>query len=372
VGRTLRDATFAVVLSALTLPVAWLAERDRPIDGAGAALALAATLPLALRRRWPVAVLVAVACASVGYHAGGYPHDPLLPPMLVALYTVASTGGRVRSAAVGAAVGALVIAIAVATRDADVIDDAGWLAAALVLGEVVRVHRRYVTEVEDRAERAERTREAEAHRRATEERLRIARDLHDVLAHSITQVHVQAGVAAHLVGTGQAERDTLAATLEQIVATCRTARLELQLTLGVLRVDGADVQEPVPGLAGIHDLTDRLRATGVDVVVDVVGEATVPAPVDVAAYRITQEAVTNIMKHSGARTARIEIRHDPDALRLRIADDGTRSTGSRPGHGIRGMTERAATIGGRVTTQHGKTGGFTVTAELPLHPGNHR
>nr|WP_225953455.1 sensor histidine kinase [Kibdelosporangium phytohabitans] len=221
----------------------------------------------------------------------------------------------------------------------------GWLVAVIALGAVSHGRRALVAEAEKRA--------------TSEERLRIARELHDVLAHNISLINVQASAALHR--TGQ-ETDALTA----IKQASKDALRELRATLGVLRQ--VDEQAPTrpPGLGQLSDLVERTRATGLAVTVD--GEPrALPAEVDLAAYRIIQEALTNVTRHASARAVTVRIQYDDKDMRVRIDDDGHGAPGGGfdEGNGIRGMTERARSVGGELTVRGGATG-TRVSARLPI------
>ncbi|MGH2445205.1 MAG: sensor histidine kinase, partial [Candidatus Limnocylindria bacterium] len=251
----------------------------------------------------------------------------------------------------------------------------GWLAASYVLGEVSRSRRRYLEQVEQRAIDAERTREEEALRRAGEERMRIARELHDVLAHNISTINVQAGVAAHLLDRQPEQaREALVAINE----ASREALRELRATLGLLRgVDEEDPRSPAPGLARLDDLVENLRGTGVEVAVEMTGEATgeagpTPLPLapatDLAAYRIIQESLTNVGRHARAARVVITLDYQPETLVITVDDDGAGPPGGAPsyGNGLTGMRERAVAAGGELEAGPGPRGGFRVRARLPV------
>jgi signal transduction histidine kinase len=229
-------------------------------------------------------------------------------------------------------------------------------------------------------EREVAAREAEAGRRLGEERLRIAREVHDVVAHSMVAINVQSGVAAHLL-----DEDTEQAreALTQIRRTSGEALADLRATLGLLRDPGQEAPVgPAVGLDDLDAVADRLRATGVDVTVDVDMAGAVPTPVLSACYRIVQEALTNVLRHANARTANVVVRADEDMLTIVVTDDGTgaaqRTTGSRTpspaqpakpaasGVGVRGMRERADALGGTLHSGPGAEGGWRVEATLPL------
>jgi signal transduction histidine kinase len=215
-------------------------------------------------------------------------------------------------------------------------------------------------------EREVAAREAEAGRRLGEERLRIAREVHDVVAHSMVAINVQSGVAAHLLDQ---DTDQAREALMQIKRTSGEALTDLRATLGLLR--DPDQEAPVGPAVGLDDLdavADRLRAAGVDVTVDVDMAGAVPTPVLSACYRIVQEALTNVLRHANARTASVVVRADEDMLTIVVTDDGTgaaqRTTGS--GTGVRGMRERAEALDGTLHSGPGAEGGWRVEATLPL------
>jgi signal transduction histidine kinase len=227
-----------------------------------------------------------------------------------------------------------------------------------------RYHRAYVGEKKRRADEAERTREEEFRRRATEERLRIARELHDVLAHKISLINVQAGAALHRRDPEQAY-----AALGAIKDASKDTLRELRTTLGVLRqVDEEQPLGPAPSLERLGDLVDQTQEAGLPVKLTVSGERTaLPSPVDLAAYRIVQEALTNAVRHAGSATATVLVRYDSERVVVEVCDDGC-GIGAPEGNGIRGMRERAATLGGTLAAGPRPGGGFLVRASLPLRP----
>jgi signal transduction histidine kinase len=237
-----------------------------------------------------------------------------------------------------------------------------WVLVVLCAGEVTRYHRAYSGEAERRVTEAERTRDEEALRRATEERLRIARELHDVLAHKISLINVQAGAALH-----RRDPDQAYAALGAIKDASKETLRELRTTLGVLRqVDEARPLSPVPSLDRLDELISRTKDAGLPVRLTVSGEhMPLPAPVDLAAYRIVQEALTNAVRHAGSATATVLVRYAPDRVILEVCDDGRGGEGAE-GNGILGMRERAATLGGTFAAASRPGGGFIVHATLPL------
>jgi signal transduction histidine kinase len=372
------DALLAVLLCAMSLTIAGIWPGQRPLDLLGVLPLGGGCLALAVRRRWPLAVLCWSVALLVPYQFLHYRHEAAIPAALVALYTVGRTGGRRRSITVTLLVAAIITVTMplVSTGGLPVLaltGALGWVAAAVAAGYAVRNRRAYVEEILDRAERAEHTREHEAQRAVTQERLRIARDLHDLLAHSITLIGVQSGVAAHLVANPArpVDRAVLTQSLDTIAQACRDARQELRATLSVLRETGADPLtslEALPSEAGLAQLVDSVRATGLSVGLQQQGgEAPLEPAVGAALYRITQEALTNVIKHSGADQAHVTVERLPQHLRITVTDNGSGGEPAPGGYGILGMTERARSVGGALTAGPRRCGGFAVTALLPLH-----
>jgi signal transduction histidine kinase len=239
---------------------------------------------------------------------------------------------------------------------------AGWIISAGVMVVASRIWRLHLREVEQRAEEAERTKDEAARRRAVEERLRIARELHDSLTHSISVIQLQSGVAVHLARKRGEEVPPALLAIEEAGAD---AARELRATLGVLRTqDDCDGS----GLGHLDGLVARARAAGLPVTVTVTGqERPLPAEVDQAAYRIVQEALTNVGRHAAGACASVQLRYAPDALLVQVEDDGTGTGASSagPGLGLIGMRERVSALGGRLDAGRQSDGGFRVRAELP-------
>ncbi|NUR43689.1 MAG: sensor histidine kinase [Streptomyces sp.] len=374
---TRNDAVLAAVLAALATVLAAFTDTLRHPDALGWTLLLAAHVPLVWRRRRPLLVLAAVVVLVIPYHALDNNHGAPVPASLVALYTVTVTQRPTRSILVGAAGLALSVTVMFTFGDhkqvGDLVRTYGWVLAVLFIGIDVRYYRQYVASLVERAERAERTREEEARRRVAEERLRIARDLHDLLAHSITLIGVQTSVAAHVLAADpeRLDRETVAKALEDIADTCRSARGELRTTLEVLREQGAavEVRGPLPGLDGVPDLLEAARLAGARVLETLRVDETPPPAVGAAAYRIVQEALTNAVRHAGPEPAiRVSLYEEQGALRVSVSDDGrTADAGSvGAGFGLIGMRERARSVGGTLDAGPRTEGGFEVTAVLPL------
>jgi signal transduction histidine kinase len=239
---------------------------------------------------------------------------------------------------------------------------AGWLISAGITVVAAGMWQLHLREVEQRADEAERTRDEAARRRAVEERLRIARELHDSLTHSISVIRVQAGVAAHLARKRGEEVPPVLAAIQE--ASADAAR-ELRATLSVLRRD----EDTTSGLDQLPSLVARARAAGLPVEVAVTGtQRPLPPAVDLAAYRIVQEAMTNVTRHAGQACVSVRICYGPAALTVQVDDDGDGAQAQPlvPGLGITGMRERAGALGGWVQAGPRDGGGFRVRAELPL------
>ena len=335
----------------------------------GYALVVVECLPLVWRRRFPFAVSLVCGVATTVHGLTEVPDPAVYFAGLVAMYSVAAHATR-RRALLAAGIATVAIAVALASDPAGAdLEDVSILyltfTAAWLLGDGARSRRLAAARAEDRAASLERTQAAEARQAVVEERNRIAREMHDVLAHSVSMMVVQAEAGPVVV-----ERDPARAVqaFDAISATGRTALTELRRLLGVLREDGAGPLAPQPGLDRLPELVESVRAAGVDVAWTPPAELPrVSAALDLAAYRIVQEALTNVVKHAGP--ARVDLRVEADAHRIRIdvADDGL---GGDPagsgGRGLVGMRERAAAVGGSVTAGPGARGGWRVTAELPL------
>jgi signal transduction histidine kinase len=240
---------------------------------------------------------------------------------------------------------------------------AGWLISAGVMAVTFRMWQLHVREVEQRAEEAERTRDEAARRKAVEERLRIARELHDSLTHSISVIQVQASVAVHLA---RKRGEEVPPALLAIQEAGTDAARELRATLSVLR---SEDDRDGSGLGQLHDLVARARSAGLPVTVTVTGtERRLPPDVDQAAYRIVQEALTNVTRHAGGATAAVHLHYEPCMLTVRVDDDGKGAPGRPPGQGLGlvGMRERVSALGGRLHAGPRATGGFQVRAELPV------
>jgi signal transduction histidine kinase len=355
---------------------------------------------LVFRRYWPRATLAAtVVCALASLFVTPQ-RDPVNLVVAVAMYNVTLVVDRRAALALGGATAAALVAGNIVLSGGSWVDSFSLLDIAMVgmafgLGDAIRNRRAYLAEVVGRAQRAEQSREEEARRRVTEERLRIARDLHDVVAHHIALINVQAGVGSHFLDE-RPEQSRIA--LEHIRRASRSALEELSATIGLLRQpdDPRAPTDPTVGLARLDELVAGLAGVGLRVDREVTGAVTaLPAAVDLTAYRIVQEALTNVHKHANTDSARLRIGVDGDTVRIVVDDRGPAPTTPNPtqptttsapapapasasarepatgsvtgsGHGMLGMRERAAAVGGTLAAGPRPEGGFRVEATLPV------
>ncbi|HEY7277101.1 MAG TPA: sensor histidine kinase [Trebonia sp.] len=360
----------------------------------GYALLVVSGLVVAVRRRWPVPVAGIAALASLVYYGLDFPDGWGWLGLFVALYTLAAYGDGRRSLMIAAG-GITVLATGWLLSSADIEPRAaiGWVffrigasVMCVALGESVRSRRVSAAEAVERAELAERTREEQAQARADAERLRIAREVHDTVAHAIAIINVQSGVTAHVLDKRpERARDALR-VIEQ---TSSRALREMRAVLGVLR-DDSDDRMPYPGLEALDELTAKARDAGLDVTVEATSPATpLPSAVGSAAYRIVQESITNVIRHVGPTRVTVALHPGTDALEIRVTDEGHRPASDDPAHlhfaarhpvgnqadgpagpgrGILGMRERCKLLGGELDAKPTLDGGFEVTARLPLAP----
>jgi signal transduction histidine kinase len=368
-------------------PGAWWGSTEvHSLDWGAYVLLCVGPLALLAKRAYPRGVLAVVFAATATYALIGYPAGPVFLSLIVAFWFVVSRGDRV-VALVCITAGWVVFlclpwAIGTGGRPsaAQAAGLAAWLLVLLFAGEAVRARRERVAAVR-------RGREQEGLRRAEEERLRIARDLHDVLAHNISLINVQSGVALHLLDERPEQARTALAVINDASAE---ALREIRSVLGVLRqVDERAPRRPAASLERLPDLISRSAAAGLDVDVRIDGEPRpLPSDVDLAAYRIVQESLTNVTRHARTERARVRVRYAEHELALEVDDDGSggdgddgRATGPAPptgdggratgsaagtGNGIVGMRERAAALGGELRAGPRADGGFRVSARLPL------
>jgi signal transduction histidine kinase len=373
-------AVVLAVFGAAVLGASLAGPGDGPPRDVRVALVLAAVACLALvkaREHPRVTVAVTTICA-VATGGLGYLLTPLLlAPVMVALYWLAASTVARTAWTYGGVTAALVVGAAVGVDHLDetlvfrTIGPALWLLLPLVVGSRSRLRHAYLDSVHARAEHAERTREEEARLRVTEERMRIARDLHDVVAHHMALANAQAGTAAHLLDANPGLTKQI---LTDLKATTSSVMLELRATIGVLRQagdSGAETLEPTPGLALLPRLVEACGSAGLAVSLTIEGEhRDLPPGVDLTAYRIIQEALTNATKYAASATAALCLRYGSTTLTITVTND-TRD-GGQPGrgpngYGIVGMRERAHAVGGDVRVTDGAAG-FEVVSVLPLPP----
>jgi signal transduction histidine kinase len=374
-GPWVLDGLLAVVAAGAgvaTLATVLPFDPGSPEAWAAYLLVLAHTLPIAVRRRWPLAVLAWGLATGVAFAALGLNLVSLTFAVLVYLYTVAAHRPRVASLAGLAATEALLVLVWLARPRA--LGDGGTLvldglimAAGWWLGDGARRRQEAVAAARQRAAELEEAREELARRAVTEERLRIARELHDVVAHSMSIIAVQSGVGVHVLDSQPEEARKALAAVE---ATSRQALVEMRRLLGVLRQEAEPRGSlaPAPGLAEVEALAAEVARAGVRVEVHIEGTpCELPAGLDLSAYRIVQEALTNVVRHAGPATARVAVRYSPGQVALEVVDDG-RGPGAedRGGHGLAGMRERAALYGGTLEAGPVPGGGFRVAATLPV------
>jgi signal transduction histidine kinase len=339
------------------------------LDPFARALLLVAGALLLWRKRYPVAVVFGTAGAVMVYLGAGYPYGPVFLTVALACFSAIVAGHR---RAAWAAMGTLWAGHVLvahwlyqwlppsgdsAASWGEELVVATWVVAITSVSELFRVRREQWAR--ERAERAE-----AARRRAGEERLRIAQELHDVLAHSISVINVQAGVGLALLDSDPEKARTALTTIK---AQSKEALGEVRQVLDTLRAPGDAPRAPAPGLDRLPELVEQAASAGLTV--DVEGEPPRLAPgTDLAAFRIVQEALTNVVRHSGSRHARVHLAHDADVLRLRVDDDGpaTGAEAGGSGNGLAGMRERAAALGGTIEAGPRPDGGFRVLAVLPL------
>ena len=325
----------------------------------------------------PVPVFVASALISLVYYAADYSDGPVWIGLFVALYTLTAYGDGRRSLRIaGAGIAVLTVGWLASATDIEPKPAIGWVffriaasVMAAALGESVRSRRAIAAEALERARQAERTREEEARSRVDAERLRIAREVHDTVAHAIAIINVQAGVTAYLLDRQPERARGALVTIEQ---TSAQALHEMRTVLGVLR-DSENGRQPHPGLGQVNELAALAREAGLDVKLEVTSSTEpLPSAVDHTAYRIVQESITNVIRHVGPTRVTVALEHGSDVLEVRVTDDGGagddvgEKAPPEPGRGITGMRERCGLLGGELTAGPRPCGGFEVRARLPL------
>ncbi|MER6344967.1 sensor histidine kinase [Streptomyces sp. NPDC001595] len=372
----------ALLGSWLSLPGADPPDHEKP---AAALMGLSCLALLKYRGHPRTAVVVTAGCTMTAIALGYLLTPLLLAPLMAALYWLATLSDHKTTRVWGVSVMAGLMVTAAFSDTMGhfsvllrTIGPFFWLLLPLAAGNMTRLRRAYLQAVQARAEHAERTREEEARLRVAEERMRIARELHDVVAHHLALANAQAGTAAHLARTDPQQARRI---LDDLAGTTSSALRELKATVGLLREpDDPDAGslEPAPGLARLPELVSAHQSAGLRVAVTTEG---VPRPlspgVDLTAFRIVQEALTNVSKHASARAAHIRLAYSATRLTISVTDDGTpaaaaptRATTRAPGHGfgLTGMRERAHSVGGDLSAAPHPEGGFEVRTALPLHP----
>ncbi|WP_327173920.1 sensor histidine kinase [Streptomyces sp. NBC_01335] len=383
------DAALALCLFAVTV-AAGVPTSTHPDDGSqwiwGAVLGGVGSLALPAHRRYPRGTVVVTAvCAAVATSLGFLLTPLVLGQLMVALYWFARDGDRHEALRWAAGVTVLLVAVSLLEDTANysfvlqTVNPVAWLLLMPYMGGAVQLRRAYLEAVEARAVFAERTREEEARHRVDEERIRIARDLHDVVAHHMTLANAQAGTAAYLARRNPDPR--VARVLDDLAGTTSAALRELKATVAVLREAGDTDSplDPAPGLADLPALAESFAATGLRVALRAEGQPLpVSSGVGLTAYRIVQEALTNAAKHAHTDAATVTLRYHRDRVVVTVTDDGPTGAhdaagpeepaGAPSGFGLLGMRERAQLVGGTLTAGRRGTG-FSVVAELPLLPG---
>ena len=368
------DAVFAAVLLVAGVLAALFGE-DKA-RGAQLISMVGVTVPVAFRRRRPIAAALTMALALLLATAlGGAPTQATGIVALIALVSGAyMLGARTQGRVLAAGTIALIVALA-----ADAIVEESQTVSALLFftffvvglpvaaGQATRSRAQLADELADRAVALERAREGEAHAAVQEERARIARELHDVVAHDVSVMVVQAAAAKRIV---EREPDRAEEAIVSIEGTGREALAEMRRLLGVLRRGDEDLAlAPQPSLSRVDALLARTRAAGLDVALERSGDdAPLPAGVDLAAYRVVQEALANVVRHAGAEQATVRLTYDPRAVVVEVVDDGCGAAngGGKAGHGLIGLRERVDLYGGDFEAGPRAEGGFGVRARLPV------
>lgn len=351
-------------------------DHERSVDLLAIVLLGAMSVPLLARRRWPILALLAVLGVSTPYHLLDYPHEATLPASLVAAFTAARYSEAPRRA-VAALVAATAVIVPIGSfvdasgAPGDALLGAGWVFMAFFAGLAVRFQQDWKAAV---TARLEQERADEIERRVAEERVLIAAELHDVLAHGLAVANVQASVAAHLIDKlptqGDPSLQELSSTLHDLSETSRATLHELRAVLDVLHGGDAEPAGPAPHLGELQRLVEIAEEADVRVDLEASGlPDELPSTVSVVAYRIIQEALTNVVRHSTAKHATVRLDQDGHRLLITVFDPGPArpdSTVTSAGFGIVGMKGRAEAVGGELSAGPDESGGFKVSAGLPV------
>jgi signal transduction histidine kinase len=375
------DLFLALGVTTGLLVYTWAVSGTKPSSVTGTLLVLVIGVGISWRRRAPVATGIAIAAAVVTYEfAVRQAGAVLIAPLLIAFYTIGAHA-PLRRAAVGLGLTYLVTLLSVLDQDASLGD---WLGNALFIGLIAggvwgggvaaRISRGRAAELEDLTAQLEREREEKARLAVAAERAHIARELHDVVTHGISVIAVQAGSGRH---TLKSDPESAHEAFRAIESTARQALVEMRALLGLLRADDEPVAAaPPPGIDSHPELIEQARQAGLSVSLDLEGEPrTLPAGVDLAAYRILQEALTNVRKHAPRGRAAVRLRYAPREFEIEVRSDGGRLGATDPslagaGHGLLGMRERVALYRGTLDAGPLPDGGFRVQARLPLNRGS--
>jgi len=380
-ARTVDTMTSALMFAAFLFGSEILVPGIPRSDSVGITVVLAAVSCGALfwQRSHPRTVVTVTALGAAGTGALGHLLTPLvLAPVMLALFRLAVSTSRGTTRLYFLATLALVVTTEFTVDPGDhpwplkTLGPAAWLLLPVATGNAVRIRGAYLEAVQARAEYAERSREEDARHRVAEERMRIARELHDVVAHHLALANAQAGTAAHLARTHPEQVQKI---LTDLAGTTSSALREMKATVGLLRQpDDPDAPlAPTPGLGQLTELTDTFKSTGLTVRMVTEGSSRPLTPgVDLTAYRIVQEALTNVTKHAAAEAAHVHLHYGDDDLTITVTDDGTSTAPAAPapghGFGLIGMRERANSVGGALQAGHRLEGGYEVTTRLPLYP----
>ena len=360
----------------LTIDEESISTSHRDVDAVGVLLTIGIWVGVAFRRRWPEPVAWTVAALTVPFWVLDYVDSGTSFGVLIAVYSLAAHVDRPRSLRSGLVIGSVLVTVMITGVIAEeenlpaiaVIANVIVFATAWTAGDSVRNRGAYLAEVEARAERAEREQAAAAERAVQDERVRIARELHDVVAHSVSVMVVQAGAGRRVLDR---HPEQTAEALAVVESTGRNALEELRRLLGVLRQQEgvAPATEPQPTVDELSTLVEQWRDAGMDVDLEVRGEpAELPAGVSLTVYRVVQEALTNVMKHAGPARAQVTVRYD-DAVHIEVTDDGRGCpSGDVPssGQGLIGMRERIELFGGTLAIGPRPGGGYRVRATIPV------
>lgn len=390
------DAAFAFGLTVLALVGTQIPPESgefAPPSLLGLVLILLQTVPVAFRRRSPVRVLALIGLATIGHAILGERATSATFGVLFALYTVAAECDEEEArVSLGITLGGIVLSFSFYLFDLglgtivvveQLVQNLLIFVIAWYLGRIMRSRREGAEQLELRNRQLVVEREENARLAVSDERARIARELHDVVAHHVSVMAVQASAARRSLEArgllGPADRDDPArGALDAVETTARTTLTEMRRMVGLLRTDAADERAPQPGLARLDGLIAQVREAGLPVEVEVDGEVReLPTGVDLAAYRIVQEALTNTLKHAGRARATVRLRYAADELGVEVEDDGRGAAAgllgdadaTRHGHGIAGMRERVGLVGGSLEAGPRMSGGYVVVARLPVEAG---